>query len=218
MLHSYFCQEVHLCQFQFWKKMLWGWRDVTNMNVTNMPTCSQSILSKLGKICQNLTVENVHVVNHGVRDAVRLTWTWKHMEARWVRGHGPPWNFEIWAPWMAENVLEILHSLCFRYLKAPSPDFQRFKSLDPPPLLQNFIDDPPLWSPSPPPPPPPPMNSDARVGWSRTNLHPYPPCHSFVSLPKGWGVRRSLLSPPLHQHPGGHPHVQSYLETSESKD
>ena len=30
-----------------------------------------------------------------------------------------------------------------------SPDFQRFKSLDPPPLLQNFIDDPPLWSPGP---------------------------------------------------------------------
>ena len=33
----------------------------------NMPTCSQSILSKLEKIWQELTVENVHVVNHGVR-------------------------------------------------------------------------------------------------------------------------------------------------------
>ena len=46
-------------------------KDVTNVNVTNVPTRSQSILSKLGKICQKLTVENVHVVNHGVRDAVR---------------------------------------------------------------------------------------------------------------------------------------------------
>ena len=62
---------------------------------------------------------------------------------------------EIWAPWMAENALEILQSLCFLYLKAwPSPDFQRFKNLDPPLSLQNFIDDPPLWSPSPPPSPP----------------------------------------------------------------
>ena len=52
---------------------------------------------------------------------------------------------------MAENVLEILQSLCFLYLKAgPSPDFQKFKSLDPPPLLKNFTDDPPLWSPNPP--------------------------------------------------------------------
>ena len=37
-------------------------------DVTNVPTRSQSILSKLGKICQELTVENVHVVNHGVMD------------------------------------------------------------------------------------------------------------------------------------------------------
>ena len=38
---------------------------------------------------------------------------------------------------MAENALEILQSLCFLYLKAwPSPDFQRFKTLDPPALLQ----------------------------------------------------------------------------------
>ena len=34
---------------------------------------------------------------------------------------------------MAENLLEILQILCFLNLKAwPSPDFQRFKSLDPP--------------------------------------------------------------------------------------
>ena len=33
-------------------------------DVTNVPTHSQSILSKLGKIRQELTVENVHVVNH----------------------------------------------------------------------------------------------------------------------------------------------------------
>ena len=130
---------------------------LTWMWLTNVPTRSQSIRSKLGKICQKLTVENVHVVNHGVRDTVRLTWTWKHSEARGDRGHAPPGNFEIWAPWKAENVLEILQSLCFLYLKAwHSPDFQRFKSLDPPPLLQNFIDDPPLWSPAHAPPPPPP--------------------------------------------------------------
>ena len=68
--------------------------------------------------------------------------------------HVPLGNFEIWAPWMAENVLEILQSLCFLYLKAwPSPDFQRFKSLDPPPLPQNFIDDPSPLKPQPTPPP-----------------------------------------------------------------
>ena len=38
-------------------------------DVTNVPTRSQSILSQLGKIRQELTVGNVHVVNHGVRDA-----------------------------------------------------------------------------------------------------------------------------------------------------
>ena len=38
-------------------------------DMTNMPTHSQIILSQLGKIRQELTVENVHVVNHGVRDA-----------------------------------------------------------------------------------------------------------------------------------------------------
>ena len=55
---------------------------------------------------------------------------------------------------MVENALEILQSLCFLYLKAMIlPDFQRFKSLDPPPLPQNFIDDPPRWSPSVHPPP-----------------------------------------------------------------
>ena len=47
----------------------------------------------------------------------------------------------------------------FFYLKAwPSPHFQRFKSLDPPPLLQNFIDDPPLFH-APPPPRPPRINN-----------------------------------------------------------
>ena len=56
-------------------------KDVTK----SMPTRSQSILSKLGKISQELTVENVHVVNDGVRDA----WTWKHSEAMGVRGHAP---------------------------------------------------------------------------------------------------------------------------------
>ena len=106
-------------------------------DVTNVPTRSQSIMSKLVKIGQELTVENVHVVNHGVRDkclikwdTVGLTWMWKHLEARGVGGHAPPGNFEIWGPWMAENALEILQSLCFLYLKAwPSPDFQRFKTL-----------------------------------------------------------------------------------------
>ena len=38
-------------------------------DVTNVPTHSQSILCQLGKIRQELPVENVHVVNHGVRDA-----------------------------------------------------------------------------------------------------------------------------------------------------
>ena len=28
ILHSYFCQEAHLCQFQFWKITLWRWPDV----------------------------------------------------------------------------------------------------------------------------------------------------------------------------------------------
>ena len=36
-------------------------------DVTNVPTRSQSILSKLRKIRKELTVEHVHVVNHGVR-------------------------------------------------------------------------------------------------------------------------------------------------------
>ena len=43
-------------------------------DVTNVPTRSQSILSKLGKISQELTVENVHVMNHGVRDACLIKW------------------------------------------------------------------------------------------------------------------------------------------------
>ena len=42
-------------------------------DVANVPTRSQSILSKLGKIRQELTVENVHVVN-GVRDACLIKW------------------------------------------------------------------------------------------------------------------------------------------------
>ena len=37
-------------------------------DLTNVSTRSQSILSKLGKINQELTVENVHVVNHRVRE------------------------------------------------------------------------------------------------------------------------------------------------------
>ena len=73
-------------------------------DVTNVPTRSQTILSKLGMIHQELTVEKVHVVNHGVRDTCLIKWD----RIKWT-----------WKPW-------------------PSP------------LLQNFIDDPPLWSPSPP--------------------------------------------------------------------
>ena len=42
--------------------------------LTNAPTRSQSLLSKLGKIHQELTVENVHVVNHGVRDTCLIEW------------------------------------------------------------------------------------------------------------------------------------------------
>ena len=41
-------------------------------DVTNVPTRSQSILSKLGKIRQELTVKNVHVVNHGVMINVNM--------------------------------------------------------------------------------------------------------------------------------------------------
>ena len=43
-------------------------------DVTNVPTRSQSILSKLGNIYQELTVEFVHVVNHGVRDICLIEW------------------------------------------------------------------------------------------------------------------------------------------------
>ena len=43
-------------------------------DVTNVPTRSQSILSKLGKIHQELTVGNVHVVNYRVRDACLMKW------------------------------------------------------------------------------------------------------------------------------------------------
>ena len=43
---------------------------------------------------------------------------------------------------MAENALEIVQIVCLLNLKAwPSPNFQGFKSLDPPQnLLQNFTD------------------------------------------------------------------------------
>ena len=61
---SYFCQEVHLLS-----RKCCGVDQMFLKDVTNMPTCSQSILSKLGKIRQEFTVKNVHVVNHGVRDA-----------------------------------------------------------------------------------------------------------------------------------------------------
>ena len=43
-------------------------------DVTNVPTRSQSILSHWGKISQELKVENVHVVNHGVRDGSSIKW------------------------------------------------------------------------------------------------------------------------------------------------
>ena len=43
-------------------------------DVTNVPTRSQSILSKLGKIRHDLTVENVHMMNHGVMDACLIKW------------------------------------------------------------------------------------------------------------------------------------------------
>ena len=43
-------------------------------DATNVPTHSQSILSKLGKIRQELTVEIVHVMNHGVMDACWFKW------------------------------------------------------------------------------------------------------------------------------------------------
>ena len=56
-------------------------------DLTNVPTRSQSILSKLGKINQELSVENVHVVNHGVGDACLIEWdrinvNVRHSEAR----------------------------------------------------------------------------------------------------------------------------------------
>ena len=59
-------------QFQFCS----GVNKMFLKDVTNVPTCSQSILSKLklGKIRQELTVENVHVENHGVRDACLTKW------------------------------------------------------------------------------------------------------------------------------------------------
>ena len=43
-------------------------------DVTNVPTRSQSILSKLGEIRQELTVANVHVMNHGVMDPCLIKW------------------------------------------------------------------------------------------------------------------------------------------------
>ena len=89
-------------------------------DVTNVPTRSQSILSKLGKIRQELTVENV--LNNGARDTCFTKW-----------------NFEIWAPSMAENALGILEILCFLYLKAfqwwPSP--RKPQPIPPPPPPPN---------------------------------------------------------------------------------
>ena len=38
------------------------------------PNITFRILSKLGKIRQELTVENVHAVNHGVRDTCLIRW------------------------------------------------------------------------------------------------------------------------------------------------
>ena len=84
---------------------------------------------------------------------------------------------------MAENALEILQILCFLYLKTwPSPDFQRFKSLDPPPLPQNFIDDPTLWSPS----PPPPINNVPSLNGPWWNLYWMKNCHPVPSR-STWG-------------------------------
>ena len=132
-------------QFQFWKKMLWRWPDVLKRcderanSFSEYPVQIGKDLSGIdsGKCAFGEPWCEGHMFNWDT-----ITWTWK--------------NFEIWAFWMAENALEILQMLYFLYLKAwPSPDFQRFKSLDPPPLLRNFIDDPPLWSPSPPPSPTP---------------------------------------------------------------
>ena len=76
-------------------------------DVANVPNRSQSIPSKLGKIRQELTVKMcmwwMEWGMHVQLSEIGSTWTWKHWESRGVRGHAPPGNFEIWAPWMAEN-------------------------------------------------------------------------------------------------------------------
>ena len=59
--------------FNFEKRCC-GVDQMFSKDVTNVPTRSQSILSQLEKICQELTVENVHVVNHGVRNACFIKW------------------------------------------------------------------------------------------------------------------------------------------------
>ena len=87
-------------------------------DVTNVPTRSQIILSKLGKICQEFTVENVHVVNHGVRNTCfikwdRLTWTWKHSEAG-----GPGKFWWIWAPLNGWKCIRNFENLMFSLSKS----------------------------------------------------------------------------------------------------
>ena len=78
--------------FNFERKCC-GIDQMFSKDVTNVPTRSQSILSQLGKICRELTVENVHVVNHGVRDTCFIKWdgTSVNVEAfgSWGRGGGP---------------------------------------------------------------------------------------------------------------------------------
>ena len=88
---------------------------------------------------------------------------WDNMEHGSIRKPGGP---GAWSPGEFWNLGPLDGWKCIRnfanhmfsesFMAWPSPNFQRFKSLDPTPLLQNVTDDPPLWSLSPPPPPPPP--------------------------------------------------------------
>ena len=88
---------------------------------------------------------------------------------RAIREHAPPGNFEIWAPWMAENALEIFQIVCFLNLRAwPCPNFQGLKKTLQPKGPRNEVEPWPydskisqmtLPSEAPPhPPPPPPKN------------------------------------------------------------
>ena len=62
-----------------------------------------------------------------------------------IQEHASPGNFEIWAPWMAENALEILQIVCFLNLKAwPCPNFQGLKITRPPKSPGNEVE-PWLW-------------------------------------------------------------------------